>query len=91
MRRTEVLQGVRQMRFSEIYERSRSRRLSYLEAAATLGMSEWSFRRLRGRYEAEGEAGLLDRRLGKVSPTGSRRTRLSGWYRFTGIAMRVGR
>ncbi len=68
MRRTEVLQGVRQMRFSEVYERSRSRRLSYLEAAETLGMSERSFRRLRGRYEAEGEAGLLDRRLGKVSP-----------------------
>jgi transposase len=56
------------MRFSEIYERSCSRRLSYLEAAKTLGMSERSFRRLRGRYEAEGEAGLLDRRLGKVSP-----------------------
>ncbi|MGH7186597.1 MAG: ISNCY family transposase, partial [Pseudomonadota bacterium] len=30
--------------------------------------SERSFRRLRGRYEAEGEAGLLDRRLGKASP-----------------------
>jgi transposase len=56
------------MRFLEVYERSRSRQLSYSEAAETLGMSERSFRRLRGRYEAEGEAGLLDRRLGKVSP-----------------------
>ncbi len=68
MRRTEVLQGIREMRFLEVYERSRMGRLSYSEAAETLGMSERSFRRLRGRYEAEGEAGLLDRRLGKVSP-----------------------
>lgn len=56
------------MRFLEVYEGCRSRRLSYAEAAETLGMSERSFRRLRGRYAAEGAAGLLDRRLGKVSP-----------------------
>jgi hypothetical protein len=68
MRRTEVLQGIREMRFLEVYDRSRPRQLSYSEAAETLGMSERSFRRLRGRYEAEGEAGLLDCRLGKVSP-----------------------
>jgi transposase len=68
MNRAEVLQGIRQMRFLEVYERSRSGRLSYSEAAEALGMSERSFRRLRGRYAAEGEAGLLDRRLGKVSP-----------------------
>lgn len=68
MRRTEVLQGIREMRFLEVYERSRSGRLSYSEAAETLGMSERTFRRMRGRFEAEGEAGLLDRRLGKVSP-----------------------
>jgi transposase len=67
MRRTEVLQGIREMRFLEVYERSRSGRLSYLEASEALGMSERSFRRLRVRYEAEGERGLLDRRLGKVS------------------------
>lgn len=68
MNRAEVLQGIREMRFLEVYDRSRSGRLSYSEAAETLGMSERSFRRLRGRYAAEGEAGLLDRRLGKVSP-----------------------
>jgi transposase len=56
------------MRFLEVYEQCRARRLSYSEAAETLGMSERSFRRLRDRYEAEGAAGLLDRRLGKVSP-----------------------
>jgi transposase len=56
------------MRFLDVYERCRARRLSYGEAAEALGMSERTFRRLRGRFEAEGEAGLLDRRLGKASP-----------------------
>jgi transposase len=68
MDRTGVLREVRKMRFLEIYDRCRRGRLSYGEAAETLGMSERHFRRLRGRYEAEGEAGLLDRRLGKISP-----------------------
>jgi len=56
------------MRFLEVYERCRSRRLSYAEAAETLGVSERTFRRMRGRFEAEGEAGLTDRRVGKPSP-----------------------
>jgi transposase len=68
MTRAEVLQGIRVMRFLEVYERCRTRRLSYSEAAEALGMSERSFRRLRGRYDAAGEAGLLDRRLGRASP-----------------------
>lgn len=38
-----------------------------MDAADLLGCSERTFRRLRGRYEAEGASGLLDRRLGKVS------------------------
>lgn len=68
MDRTEVLREVRKMRFLEVYDRCRSGRLSYCEAAETLGMGERQFRRLRDRYESEGEAGLLDRRIGKVSP-----------------------
>ncbi len=67
MRRTDVLQGIRQMKFEEIYERSRRRELSQLEAASILGVSERTFRRWRDRYEAEGAEGLYDRRLGKVS------------------------
>src|SRR5258708_4132370 len=55
------------MKFSEIHDRFRCGRLSASEAADWLGVSERTFRRLRGRYEAEGPAGLLDRRLGKVS------------------------
>jgi transposase len=68
MGRTEVLQEIRVMRFEEIYDRFRRRRLSALEASEWLGCSERTFRRLRVRYEAEGAAGLLDRRLGKTSP-----------------------
>ncbi|WP_230467897.1 helix-turn-helix domain-containing protein, partial [Lujinxingia vulgaris] len=56
------------MRFEEIYERHRGQRLSALEAAQWLGVSERTFRRWRVRYEVEGAAGLLDRRLGKTSP-----------------------
>src|SRR6516225_11836450 len=37
------------------------------EAAELLGMGERTFRRWCRRYEEEGEAGLLDRRIGKAS------------------------
>jgi len=67
MRRTEVLQGIRLMRFEEILERTRSRQLSQEEAASALGMSERTFRRWRKRHDADGAEGLYDRRLGKVS------------------------
>lgn len=48
-------------------ERHRSGRLSCIEAAAFLGISERHFRRLRDRYEAEGAEGLIDRRRGRAS------------------------
>lgn len=68
MNRAELLREIRKMRFLEVYERCRMRRLSYWEAAETLGVSERTFRRLRGRFEAAGEDGLVDRRVGKPSP-----------------------
>jgi transposase len=37
------------------------------EAADLLGVSERTFQRWRDRYDEVGEAGLLDRRLGKAS------------------------
>jgi transposase len=67
MRRTEVLQGLRGMKFEDVYGRWQERRLSQAEAAEILGMSERSFRRWRDRYEGEGATGLLDRRLGRAS------------------------
>jgi transposase len=55
------------MRFEDVYGRWQQRRLSQAEAAEILGMSERTFRRWRERYQDEGAAGLLDRRLGKAS------------------------
>jgi len=51
------------MRFQEAYEGWNAGRLTQAEAARLLGMCERSFRRYLVRYEAEGEEGLLDRRL----------------------------
>ena len=67
MRRTEQAQGLRLMKFEEVYGRTRARLLSQAEAAEMLGMSERTFRRWRDRFEAEGAEGLYDRRLGRVS------------------------
>jgi transposase len=67
MRRTEQVQGLRLMKFEEIYERTTARQLSQSEAASILGVTERTFRRWRDRYEAEGAEGLYDRRLGHPS------------------------
>ena len=67
MRRTEQAQGLRLMKFEEVYARTTARLLSQAEAAEVLGMSERTFRRWRDRFEAEGAEGLYDRRLGRVS------------------------
>jgi transposase len=67
MRRTEVLQGVRMLRFRDVFSRWEASELSGLEAAELLGVGERTFRRWRVRFEEEGEAGLCDRRLGKAS------------------------
>ena len=67
MRRTEVLQGLRMMKFEEVYEGTGRGRLSQGEAAEILGVSERTFRRWRDRFEVAGATGLYDRRLGKVS------------------------
>lgn len=67
MRRTEARQGVRMMKFLSILSRYEAAEFSQLEAAELLGVGERTFRRWRQRYEEDGDAGLLDRRLGKVS------------------------
>lgn len=67
VRRTEVLQGLRMMKFLSLLDRVEAAQLSKLEAAEILGISERTFRRWCGRYREEGEPGLADRRLGKPS------------------------
>ncbi len=67
MIRATVLQEVRQMRFEELSARRQRRALTMAEAAEMLGVTERTFRRWSTRYEAEGVAGLEDRRLGRAS------------------------
>ncbi len=67
MRWTERLQGLRLMKFEDVYGRTYRGDLSQLEAAEILGMSERTFRRYRDRFEADGAGGLYDRRLGRAS------------------------
>src|ERR1700751_1295249 len=67
MRRTEALQGVRMAMFLNLLSRGESAELKQEEAAELLGVSERTFRSWPRRYEEDGEAGLLDRRLGKAS------------------------
>ena len=67
MRRTEQVQGLRLMKFEEVYGRTHRGGLSQAEAAEVLGVSERTFRRWRERYEAEGADGLYDRRLGRLA------------------------
>ncbi len=73
MRRTEQLQGLRLMKFEDVYGRSYRGELSQSEAAEVLGMSERTFRRYRDRFEGAAE-GPYDRRLGRAS------TRRAGRY-----------
>src|ERR1700677_1293563 len=67
MRRTEALQGVRMTVFLNLLHRWESAELNQEEAAELLGGSERTSRRWTRRYEEEGEAGLVDRRLGQAS------------------------
>jgi len=67
MRRTELLQEVRKMRFEEAYGGWQEGRLTQSEAARLLGVCERSFRRYIYRYEEEGLEGLEDRRIRQVS------------------------
>jgi transposase len=67
MRRSEAHQGVRMIRFRSVFDRYGANEFNQLEAAELLGVSERTFRRWCQRFEDGGEAGLLDRRLGRAS------------------------
>ena len=68
MNRTALVQERRMLKFRDVLSRWEGSELSALEASELLGMSERQFRRYRGRFEEQGEAGLRDRRLGRASP-----------------------
>lgn len=67
MKRTELLQEIRKMRFEETYGFWTERRLTQQEAARILGVSTRTFRRYIDRYEQSGIDGLMDKRLTQTS------------------------
>jgi transposase len=67
MRRTEMLQEIRKMRFEEVYLGWIESRLTQEEAAVILGVCDRTFRRYIDRYEEEGVEGLPDKRLTQAS------------------------
>ncbi|MBU1163333.1 MAG: helix-turn-helix domain-containing protein, partial [Proteobacteria bacterium] len=54
MRRTEILQEIRIMRFEKAYDVWTERRLTQEEAARMLGVCDRTFRRYIDRYEESG-------------------------------------
>ena len=62
MRRTEMLQEIRKMRFEEVYYGWSESRLTQEEAAGILGVCDRAFRRYIDRYEQGGMEGLSDKR-----------------------------
>ncbi|MFM9972830.1 MAG: ISNCY family transposase [Burkholderiales bacterium] len=55
------------MRFEQAYEGWQEGRITQVEAARILGVSERSFRRYTERFESDGLQGLIDRRLEQAS------------------------
>lgn len=67
MKRTELLQEIRKMRFEETFDLWTENRMTQAEAARILGVSDRTFRRYIRSYEDNGLEGLVDRRITEVS------------------------
>lgn len=67
MRRSELQQEIRKMRFEEAYDGWQEKRLSQEEASRLLGICDRTFRRYIDRYHENGIEGLIDKRLEQVS------------------------
>ena len=67
MRRTELLEELRKMRFEEAYEGWTEKRFTQEEAALLLNVTDRTFRRYLAKYEEEGLNGLIDKRLHQLS------------------------
>ena len=63
-----IHEGIRRMRFSDLLDRTEAKALTQDSAAELLGINVRTFQRWAERYEAEGDDGLVDRRLGRRSP-----------------------
>ena len=62
-----IHEGVRRMRFSSLLDRTESKELTQEAAAELLGINVRTFQRWAVRFEAEGDDGLVDLRLGRPS------------------------
>ena len=67
MRRTELLQEIRKLRFKEVYTKWTKKRLTQEEAAQILGVCDRTFRRYILHYKEDGEEGLNDKRITQAS------------------------
>jgi transposase len=56
------------MRFSSLLDRTEARELTQMEASEILGINVRTFQRWAERFEAEGDDGLVDLRMGRRSP-----------------------
>ena len=79
MRLTEARQGVRMLKFMDVFGRWEAAELNQLDASELLGVGERTFRRWCRRYEEVGETGLriagsARRRAGGCRWTGARRS-----------------
>src|SRR4030088_3765454 len=63
-----IHEGVRRMRFSSLLDRTESKELTQEAAAELLGINVRTFQRWAERFEAEGDDGLVDQRIGRRSP-----------------------
>jgi transposase len=63
-----IHEGVRRMRFSDLLDRTEAKQLTQTAAAEVLGINVRTFQRWAERFEAEGDDGLVDRRMGQRSP-----------------------
>lgn len=63
-----IHEGVRRMRFASLLERTEAKELTQEAASEMLGINVRTFQRWADRYEAEGDDGLVDRRMGGRSP-----------------------
>jgi transposase len=63
-----IHEGVRRMRFSDLLDRTEAKELTQEAASEILGINVRTFQRWADRYEAEGDDGLIDLRMGRRSP-----------------------
>src|SRR3979490_1993193 len=63
-----IHEGVRRMRFSSLLDRTEAKELTQAAASELLGINVRTFQRWAERFEAEGDDGLVDLRMGRRSP-----------------------